>query len=77
MSLLCVHMNSSDSFVLDGFLGVDDSLFVEDSVPADSALDGVIGLEFGLLSAISLAANVCHIDQLAVVDLHRFIFYFK
>jgi len=36
----------SDSFVLDGFLGINDSFFVEDSVGAEGALDGIVGLEF-------------------------------
>ena len=45
----------SDGLVLDGFLGVDDALLVEDAVAAVGALDGIVGFELGLLAALCIA----------------------
>jgi hypothetical protein len=44
--------SGSDGFVLDGFLGVDDALLVEDTVSTVSALDGIVGLQLRLLPAL-------------------------
>jgi hypothetical protein len=42
----------SNSLVLDGFFGIDDSLLVEDAISAVGALDCIVGLELGLLAAL-------------------------
>lgn len=53
---LVKFMKGSGSYglVLNGLLGVNDALFVEDAVPAVSAFDSIIGLQLGLLSALSI-----------------------
>lgn len=60
----------SDGLILNWFFGIDDSFLVQDSVATDGALDGIVCFEFGLLAAVALATDVCHVDQFAVVDLH-------
>lgn len=62
----------SDGFVLNGFFGVDDSFLVENSVPADSAFNSVVGFELWLFSAVAFSTNVGNVDQFVFVDLHLF-----
>jgi hypothetical protein len=45
-------MQQSDGLVLDGFLGIDDPLLVEDPIAAIGALDRVVRLELRLLPAL-------------------------
>ena len=46
--------DGSDGFVLDGFFGVDDSFFVEDSIGAVSTLDSIVGFQLRLFPAFYL-----------------------
>lgn len=53
-----LRSDGSDGLVLDGFLGVDDAFLVEDAVAAVGALDGVVGLELGLLAALCIGEDL-------------------
>lgn len=44
--------NHSDGFILDGGSGVDGAFFVEDTISAISAFDGVVRLQLRLLAAL-------------------------
>lgn len=52
MTAMTNAMQQSYGLVLDGFLGIDDPLLVEDPVAAIGALDRVVRFQLGLLPAL-------------------------
>lgn len=55
--------SGSDSFVLDGLLGVDDALLVEDAVSTVGTLDSVVGLQLRLLTTLYINRHLLRLPH--------------
>lgn len=60
-----VDMNESESnsFILDGLFGINDALFVQDTVSTVGTLDSVVRFQLGLFAALCVYTEILRLPH--------------